>query len=118
MLILMKSSEMYRTVSQLFDNGQLRNIAAKAHQLQALEEAIQLFLPDVLKHRCRVANFENQRLMLAVEDGALATQLKFRIPDLQAHLQAFHVQAIECKVIPDIEVLPVLPEQEFNLPTN
>lgn len=111
----------YRRLTRLFSEGdQLRNIAVKAERLQALNAGVHAFLPEVFHARCQVANLQGNRLVLACEEGATATKLKFFLPDLLAHLQKVaewaYIRSIDCKVLPRAEQVSALAQNPLQVP--
>lgn len=54
----------------------LSQLAAKAQQLTALQQQLELLLPASLKPSCHVIRLEQQTLTLAVDNGAIAAKLR------------------------------------------
>jgi len=86
------------------DNSPLHRVFAKIKQLNALNSRLSTFLDENLRKNCQVANLNGHCLVLLVNTGTAATQLRFIIPDL---LQKFRldpelrpIQDIQCKVRP------------------
>lgn len=59
--------------------------------------------PALIKY-CQVANFQQNRLVLLVANGSIATQLHYQLPELTRKLQAIpqlaQLESIQCKVRP------------------
>jgi hypothetical protein len=69
-------------------SAELNNIYAKIQQLQRLQEQWELFLPLNLQPYCRVANFRDGCLIIAVASAAWATQLRYVLPDMLQSLRS------------------------------
>lgn len=85
-------------------NRGLSAIYTKVKRLKEIEEALQKYLPKALKHQCQVANKSLGKLVLISKNGAIATELRFFVPDLlrkcERDPQLNDIKQIECKVQP------------------
>src|SRR5262249_17496114 len=86
------------------ENKTLQAILAQTNHLQALNSLFAKHLtPEFAKH-CRVAKYERDCLIVIVENGNWATQLRFQIPDLLTRLRQYpllqNLNGIVCKTIP------------------
>lgn len=86
------------------DTHDLKFIFDKIRALNLIQEKVQTYLDPVLAKYCQVANLAENRLVLLVANGSVATQVRFMANDL---LKKFsqdpslqHVRHIECKVRP------------------
>ncbi len=64
------------------EHGGLQQILLKVEQLQALNTKILAYIDPQLVPLCQVANIHEQRLVMVVANGSVATQLRFQTPDL------------------------------------
>ena len=81
----------------------LKHLITKAQRLHFLQGQLDNLLPDSLKNKCWIANYNAETLTLATPDGMHASQLKLLSRDLiiafqtNAHLQAFkHIACTIC----------------------
>ncbi len=83
----------------------LANLLKKVEQLNQFNRIFAQYLDPNIAAHCKIANLQNNCLIVIVENGSWATQLRFLIPDLivklnqHPHLQM--VKAICCKTRPD-----------------
>lgn len=68
------------------NEGGLQYIFGKLKVLKALEKKISPCLPEELRDFCRVANYENGVLKLAVPNSVWGTRLRYSIPELLNNL--------------------------------
>jgi hypothetical protein len=86
------------------DTHDLKFIFDKIRALNLIQEKVQTYLDPVLVKYCQVANLAENRLVLLVANGSVATQIRFMTNDLlkkfsqDSSLQ--HIRQIECKVRP------------------
>lgn len=85
------------------EHSALQQIFAKVQQLKQLNEVLVLCLEPKLKKHCIVANIYTDKLVVLVENAAIATRLRFCVPELLPQLQQKHpllrnIKTIECKV--------------------
>ncbi|MEY3219378.1 MAG: hypothetical protein RIT27_735 [Pseudomonadota bacterium] len=67
--------------------GALAQMMAHSRYLLRLQTWLMQQLPPPLENQVRVANFRDKTLFLHVENGAVASRLKFLVPDLLKKLQ-------------------------------
>ena len=63
-------------------NYQLQQILQQAQRLQALNELMQQFLQPQMRAHCRVANYQQGSLVLAADNAAVATLLRYDLPNI------------------------------------
>ena len=92
------------SVKQLLQtqHSALQRIFAKVRQLNELNELLKKELePELVKH-CMVANVYTDRLIVLVENGSIATRLRFSVPDLLPRLKAHNllkdIKTVECRI--------------------
>ncbi|MAZ77530.1 MAG: hypothetical protein CMF39_02520 [Legionellaceae bacterium] len=68
-------------------NNELASLLNKANQLKRLDGIIKPLLPESLQQHCRVANLNQQHLVLVTSSGSWATQLRYCSSDLLANLR-------------------------------
>lgn len=78
---------MIRRISHCL-NGQLTTLCHTVLQLDALTHTLLPFLPETLQPHCRVASFHRGKLVIALQDIALATELNYLLPSLRNTLRA------------------------------
>ncbi len=92
-----------KTLLELLTTQTLKPFVDKAHEIERLNEIWPTILKDEWALQCKVANFENGLLTLSVPHAALATRIRYLIPDLTKELQANEnfktLKKIQCKVI-------------------
>lgn len=91
------------------DGKLLHNLFQKLERLREFSELFALYVePNIVAH-CKLANFQNNCLIVIVDSGNWATQLRFHIPDLiiklRQHPPLKNIQAICCKTRPDSDAL-------------
>lgn len=80
----------------------LKFIYDKIRALKLIQEKVQKHLDPSLAKHCQVANLANNKLVILVTNGSIATQLRYQSAELlnkfrhDASLQ--HVREVECKV--------------------
>lgn len=86
------------------DTHDLKFIFDKVRALNLIQEKVQTHLDPVVAKYCQVANLAENRLVLLVANGSVATQIRFMTNEL---LKKFsqdpslqHIRQIECKVRP------------------
>lgn len=66
---------------------QLRQLIDKSQELTILNRHVQQLLSTELAPHCTVANFQNGCLVIAVDNAAWATCLRYQIPELLQQLR-------------------------------
>ncbi|MFP4295635.1 MAG: DciA family protein [Halothiobacillaceae bacterium] len=93
-------------------------IVAKARLLAGLEALLQEALPETLRGSCHVANLRDGALIIRADNAALATQLRFLTPRIQADLNArapVRIDAVKARVLPQrAERLPQAPSRRLS----
>jgi hypothetical protein len=91
------------------NNQMLKHIYAKINQLKSLQIKFIDFLPEDIKPHCRVANFEQGILKIAVSSPVWAMRLRYIIPDLLSKMRRDagipQLSSIEQYVEPDFSQL-------------
>ena len=86
------------------DKGDLRFIFSKIKRLQELNRKIFSYLDPKLAEYCQVANSIENKLVLVVANGSVATQIRYLTADLLNYCKQEpalqHIKTIECKVRP------------------
>jgi hypothetical protein len=86
------------------NHSALAPLLEKVNQLQQLNASFLPLLEPALRAHCQVVNYTEHHLVIAVPNGALATQLHFMIPALLVRCKQdsrlHHIQNIQCKVQP------------------
>ncbi len=65
----------------------LGGLLQHANYLHALAPKVQHKLPETIAKHCQLANYRQGRLILAVDNQAIATRLRFTLPDLRQQLR-------------------------------
>jgi hypothetical protein len=82
----------------------LGNLLKKVGQLDEFNHIFAQYIDSNLAAHCRIANLQNNCLIVVVDNGAWATQLRFHIPDLLAQLRQHpgleQLKSICCKTRP------------------
>lgn len=92
------------SVKQLLqsENSALQRIFAKVRQLNELNSLLLEQLEPQLAKYCMVANVYYDRLVVLVENAAVATQLRFCVPgllpELRKHPLLKEIKGIDCRV--------------------
>jgi hypothetical protein len=80
----------------------LQRIFSKVQQLKQLNDVFMQALDPTLKKYCIVANVHVDKLVILTQNAAIATQLRFAVPDLLPKLQSHpllkDIKTIECRV--------------------
>ena len=84
----MKKSFAIRDLLSTQADAQLKPLLIKAAQIDALNNAILQHLPKTLAKHCRVINFAQGKLTLAVDNSSIATKLRFQLPELLSYLRS------------------------------
>jgi hypothetical protein len=102
----------------------LHGLLEKLRELNYLNQKVSGFLDVNIRNRCQVASLQQQRLTLLVDNGAVATRLRYLTPDLlkrfQQDIVLKKVLEITCKVRHDphknrFEEEPTAPKRQMNL---
>lgn len=90
------------------EGNTLGNLLKKVDQLNEFNRIFAQYLEPPIAAHCKVANVQNNCLIVIVDSGNWATQLRFHIPDLLAKLRAHpHMHALKsicCKTRPNPEL--------------
>lgn len=87
------------------DGKTLKGLFQKVDQLREFNDIFAQYAePGIVSH-CKIANLQNNCLIVIVDSGNWATQLRFQIPDLLAKMRQHPclagLKAICCKTRPD-----------------
>lgn len=90
-------------ISSLSDkaDGSLRFILDNLARIKQLDHIVKAKLSQKLTSHCRIINYRDNRLVIAVESSSWATRLKFELPNLLSSLRADGfpgLRAIDIKV--------------------
>jgi hypothetical protein len=91
----------------------LRDIVEKVNKIRQLNEAVQEYLEDRLKPHCRVMNYRQNKVIIAVDNATWGTLLRFQLPDLLRNLRQNPRFAAVASI--DYHIRP--PEKNFISPT-
>lgn len=84
-------------------NQQLSTILSQALKLEAYEQHLLVFLPEALKSCCKLAGFKQGRLVIGIDNPALASELRFFLPELRDKLRSeagfYQLSGIDIKVL-------------------
>lgn len=84
-------------------NKQLADLCKKSIELEELSHKVSQFLPDNLASACHVGSFTNSTLVLATENAAAATHLRYVLPELRDKLRSegkmYQLRAIKLSVL-------------------
>lgn len=81
------------------EHSALQRIYVKVQQLKQVNEVFVSCLEPRFRKHCVVANIYTDRLVILVENAAIATQLRFSSPDLLPLLRKKHPLLRELKII-------------------
>lgn len=65
----------------------LQAILERVAQIKALDEVIKTLLDEKLRHHCTVINYRGHRVIIAVDNAAFGTLLRFQLPELLSTLR-------------------------------
>lgn len=68
-------------------NAQFKAISLQVTQIQALNQQIHQYLPEILKNQCWVIGFQSGNLTLGTTNSSWATQLRYFLPELRDQLR-------------------------------
>lgn len=93
-----------KTMAEILASQDLKPYVEKTDRITKLNEAwLQVMNEEWTKH-CKIANFEDGRLTLAVLNAGWATRIRYVLPEIQKELMRHEVfsflKEIKCKVIP------------------
>lgn len=98
--------------------GELRQIQQKLQQLQLLQQKLDHCIPDTFKPYCRVANYRDGCLIIAVSSAAWATQLRYAIPDLlqllRTQAELYDLCSINTYIDPNLQQIKTKKESAIN----
>jgi hypothetical protein len=84
------------------EHTSLQFILNKVNMLKELNAVLQQVLEPNLARQCQIANINNDTLVIVSKNAAIATTLRFKVPDLlpqfQQHPVLKNIQHISCKV--------------------
>ena len=95
-----------QSIKQLLDNREsnLANLIAKANSFVIIQNIVSNNLEDKLKIHCRVIDYKNGCLTIAIDNSHWLNQLKFSLPELLTKLRKnkefFGLTTIKPKVMP------------------
>lgn len=116
-----------RSLAQYLETPEPGGLAGLLQQLvylQTLAPLLTKTLPETLASHCQLANYRQGRLIIAVSNQAIATRLRFILPDLRQQLrkhQAFAglvgIDFYITKPSPGVQSLSVAVSHERKAPT-
>lgn len=68
-------------------NTTLSSIGKRSIQLETLNNMLHAYLPEQLHKQCYVGSFNNGQLVLVARNAAIATELRYRVPELRDMLR-------------------------------
>ncbi|WP_144393689.1 DciA family protein [Pleionea sediminis] len=68
--------------------GSLRYILDNLAKIKQLDQIVKAKLNKNLTPHCRVANYRDNRIVIAADSSSWATRLKFELPNLLSNLRA------------------------------
>ncbi|HVY53038.1 MAG TPA: DciA family protein [Gammaproteobacteria bacterium] len=84
------------------EHSALQKIFAKVQLLKQLNEIFYEHVDERFRKYCSVANLNFDKLVILAQNAAIATQLRFIVPELLPSLQKHpllkHIKVIDCKV--------------------
>lgn len=84
----------------------LRQLAARAQQIDALQAQFEQIIPTSLKRFTHVMSLEQGKLSLAAHNGAVAAKLKQMLPELIRSLQSQGCAVHEIRVRVQVNIPP------------
>ena len=95
-------------------SGALSNLLENAHLFQALLEVGQEALPKALQPHLIGVSFDEQTLLLQLDESIWATQLRFYEPNLlsifQSHFPHLELNRVKVKILPQPKVVKKVKE--------
>ena len=85
-----KMTKFNRSVSEYFEAPEVAGLSGllqHVNYLQTLTPMLMNALPDVIAQHCQLANYRQGRLIISVSNQAIATRLRFILPDLRQQLR-------------------------------
>lgn len=83
----------------------LINLLQKVDKLREFDYLLSQYLEASIVAHCKVANLQNNTLIVIADNGSWATQFRFQVPDLleklRQHPDLHGLKAISCKTRPD-----------------
>ena len=110
----------YQSIKHLpaFGNT-LSAYVAKSQLLDSLTEKIQHFLSPPYQNQCRVANIREKTLVIQVLNPAIATRLRYALPQLKDNIRGLGLDIDEVTLIIKPESnAPVPPTREVQRPSH
>ena len=88
------------------DSPALGNVLHKINQLRDMQQILSTYLTDKLAPHCKIANFEQNCLVVITDTALWATQFRFQTPTLLTQLRQHEIlaslQEIQCKIRPPL----------------
>ena len=84
--------------------GELSSLVDNLNRINRLSQSLKVILPEPLNQHCRIAQYENQQLILAVDSGEWASRLRFEKLELLSYLRSngfADINGIDIIVKPD-----------------
>jgi len=95
-----------KSVQQLMGESTLENIVKKAQILDKINHCLPVLLDEQLATYCHVLNLKNNHLLLACNNSAIATQIRYQEQDLLINLKRLmpelvQIDRVTCLVRPN-----------------
>lgn len=85
--------------------NELAELIHKVNVLKDLNQTLRALLDPKLAKHCEIANFENNTLVLTVDNANWATRIRYAIPDLikqlKQHPSFNKLKSIKCIITPE-----------------
>jgi len=83
------TTKTHKTIEEIAnsDETQFGNILKKVECINSLNELLMPLLDPEMARHCQVANYRQGQLIIEVENAAIATILRFQLPDILAKLR-------------------------------
>lgn len=93
-------------------NQQLSAILSHSLKLEAYEQLLLTFLPKSLQSCCKLSSFKQGRMVIGIDNPALASELRFFLPELRDKLRTeagfYQLAGIDIKIL---QALPLAKPQ-------
>ncbi|AHE66152.1 DUF721 domain-containing protein [Legionella oakridgensis] len=91
-------------------NAQLETLCQRVIQLDEMNKIVSTYLPETFREYCQVGSFNKGCLVLLVKNSALASQLRYSLPEIRNKLrtEAHIYQLTSIKITIEVE--------QFNAP--
>ncbi|WP_223669471.1 DciA family protein [Kangiella shandongensis] len=85
----MKRPSRAKSVADILDKpeGLLRGLLKQSNSLQSINESVQRLLPEELKGRCVVSEYNQSSLVITAESAVWSTRLRYISSELLANLR-------------------------------